>query len=42
LTGPTKSVSQVWVRQLADPCRTVPKEWADALEPEEKHAPLRK
>ena len=28
----TKWVSQIWVRQLPDPCRTVPQEWADALE----------
>ena len=27
----TKWVSQIWVRQLADPCRNVPQAWIDAL-----------
>ena len=29
--GETKWVSQIWVRQIADPSRTVPKAWVDAL-----------
>ena len=32
-----KWVSQIWIRQLADPCRNVPKAWADALEASERY-----
>ena len=33
----TKWVSQIWIRQIADPCRNVPKAWADALDAAEKY-----
>ncbi|KAL1507838.1 hypothetical protein AB1Y20_007446 [Prymnesium parvum] len=33
-----KWVSQIWIRQVADPCRNVPKAWVDALAPAEHRA----
>lgn len=30
-TSATKWVSQVWIRQVPDPCRELPKEWRQAL-----------